>query len=105
MFMELDGMWKVRYSIPQRPPFITEEGDEEEAATIILTNGTISGKDPWGHEYSGEYSLNEGVIKASVIATPYRSDAELIFNGLSGPVHLYLEGEYNSPNYFSMQAG
>src|SRR2546423_7456677 len=103
MFMEIDGTWNMRYSVRQHPPFTTEEGDEEEVATITLANGKISGRDPWGHEYSGEYSITDGLIKASVTATPYRDDAELIFDGVSGTIHLDLEGLYNSPNHFTMR--
>jgi hypothetical protein len=101
--MEIDGTWKVRYAVRQQPPFTTEEGDEEEAATITLKNSEISGRDPWGYEYSGKYSLTDGRIKASITATPYEQDAGAIFDGVRGQFHLNLEGEFNSPNYFSMR--
>ncbi len=101
--MEIDGDWEVRYSAIQEQPFDSEEGDPEEAATITLNEGKITGRDPFGYEYSGNYSLSDKVLKANVIATPYDSDAEPIFEEVVGQFTLDLEGEFNSPNFFSMR--
>ena len=97
----IDGLWRVRYSARQKAPFGNVEGDSEEAATILLADGKISGRDPWGYEYSGHYAFHENQLKAFIAASPYRPDAQPIFEGISGPFHLEVTGEYNSPNYFS----
>lgn len=101
--MQIEGTWRMRYVVRQEPPFISEEGDADEVATIILQDGKVSGRDPFGYEYSGEYSLNGETAKAVVIATPYRPDAEPIFNGVTGQFILNLEGAYRSPDHFSME--
>ncbi|MBA2339118.1 MAG: hypothetical protein H0V88_01885 [Pyrinomonadaceae bacterium] len=100
--MEIDGTWNVRYVVRQQPPFTTEEGDADEVAKVILDSGKVSGRDPFGYEFSGEYSLNDETIKALIVATPYQSDAEPIFDDVAGQFILNLEGEYRSPNHFSM---
>jgi hypothetical protein len=101
--MEIDGTWNVRYVVRQQPPFTSEEGDPDEVAKVILNNGKVSGKDPFGYEYAGEYSLSDETVRATIIATPYDPDAAPIFDGVAGQFILSLIGEYRSPDHFSME--
>jgi hypothetical protein len=102
-FMDIEGTWKVRYAAKQQPPFITEEGDEEETATIVLEDGKVTGKDPFGFEYSGEYSLNGDAFEAMIHSKPYEPNAVSIFPGLTGASTLNVKGHYRSPDHFSAE--
>lgn len=99
--MNPDGVWKVRYMVRSQSPFTNEEGDPDEVGTVYLQNGKISGQDPWGSEYSGEYSLNGEKITAVVKVSAYDSTSVSTF-GVKYPYHFDLQGNYSSPNYFSM---
>jgi T3SS negative regulator,GrlR len=101
--MEIEGLWSVRYDLPQLPPFDSEKSDLEEAGFFRLENGFAYGRDPWGHEYSGTYTLTDGVIRASATVLRYLPDAIAIFSGVGDEFQLEFEGEFNSPNYFSMR--
>ena len=42
--MEIDGTWIVRYAMKGEEPFINEAGDPDEAGTLTLTAGKLSGR-------------------------------------------------------------
>ena len=96
--MEIEGLWSVRYALPRRPPFASQEGDPEEAGFFRLENGVAYGRDPWGHEYSGTYTVTDGVIRASAMVLRYLPEAIAIFRGVGDEFKLEFEGEFNSPN-------
>jgi T3SS negative regulator,GrlR len=101
--MEIEGLWSVKYALPQRPPFDLGTSDPEEAGFFRLENGVAYGRDPWGHEYSGTYSVTDGVIRASAVVLRYLPDAIAIFSGVGDEFQLEFEGEFNNPNHFSMR--
>lgn len=97
----LEGRWKARYAQMQREPFVTEEGGDDEAATIVLSDGMVSGQDPFGGEYSGTYSVQGEHFQARVFVTSRDPTANTIFRGLSFPLELDLSGDHRSPDHFS----
>lgn len=101
--MEIEGLWSVKYDLPQRPPFDSGAADPQEAGFFRLENGTAYGRDPWGHEYSGTYSLTDGVIRASATVLRYLPDAIAIFSGVGDSFQVEFEGEFDDPNYFSLR--
>src|ERR1700737_1752366 len=101
--MEIEGLWSVTYALPQGPPDDCEEGDPEEAGFFRLENGVAYGRDPWGHEYSGTYTVTDGVIRASATVLRYRPNAIAIFSGVGDEFQLEFEGEFNSPDFFSLK--
>ena len=103
--MQIDGRWNVRYAINYVNPFSNEEGDPDESGEIILSSGQIIGSDPWGGSYNGTYDIKGNKISSSVTVTGDESDPEWepIFEGIKSPFKLILNGEFNSPDYFSMR--
>jgi hypothetical protein len=101
--MEIEGLWSVWYALPQQPSLDSDQNDPSEAGFFRLENGVAYGRDPWGHEYSGTYSLTDGVVHASAMVLRYLPDAVAIFSGVGDAFHLEFEGAFNNPNHFSMK--
>jgi hypothetical protein len=101
--MVVDGNWSVRYSQMRSDPFISEDRDAEEMATITLSNGKVSGSDPNGGTYNGRYFLVGTSTEAAVTVTKSHPEAEPIFEGVKCPFSLEVHEMFTSPDYFSMQ--
>ncbi len=100
--MNIEGKWKVRYALAQEAPFSNEEGDIEEVGEVVFNNGSVLGNDPHGGVYSGTYSFLNNQIRATVLVSTLEEDSESIFENVAFPFNLELEGEFNTPNRFSM---
>ncbi|MDQ3711685.1 MAG: hypothetical protein M3388_05650 [Acidobacteriota bacterium] len=100
--MNIEGIWSVRYSAKQQEPFSNEEGDAEEIGEITLKEGKVTGNNPFGGQYEGEYQINDENIKAKVKVASYEDDGETIFDNVDYPFYIELEGKYLSPDFFSM---
>ena len=80
--MHIDGHWKANYAVQSTPPFINELGDEEQIASVTLSNGKVRGHDPWGGQYEGLYELDGEDVKITLQCTAYEADAVTIFSAL-----------------------
>ncbi|QQS45218.1 MAG: hypothetical protein IPM66_14795 [Acidobacteriota bacterium] len=100
--MSIEGKWRVRYALQQTPPFINEEGDTDESGIVILRDGQVKGNDPWGSEYHGNYLIENDIVKAIINVSTYENGTVSIFNDLSYPFSLTLNGRYNGTDHFSM---
>jgi hypothetical protein len=101
--MDIQGKWKVRYSAKQDAIFVNEDGEPDEIGLVELIDGSVSGSDQWGGHYSGTYQLDGSKLTALVSVRSDEMDQPFIIDGVSNPFELLLEGEFNSPDYFSMR--
>jgi hypothetical protein len=99
--MLIDGVWRAYYTANNPEPF-TDESDPDESAIVIMQDGVIMGRDPWGLQYSGRYTLNGSNIHVILNVSAYTPDAHSVIPGLVPPYQLDLKGEFNSSNYFSV---
>lgn len=95
----IEGNWQVSYSARQE--FFEPDTDVNEQGTINLAFGIVSGFDPFGGLYSGDYSLDDDKFSATVVVTTNDDENETVFAGLNFPFTLEFSGKYLSPDYFS----
>ena len=99
--MLIDGVWRANYVLNHPEPF-TDMGDPEEFGIIVIQDGLIMGRDPWGSQYSGKYTLKDSKIHAILDVSAYTPYAQPVFDDLVHPFQLEINGEFNSPDFFSV---
>lgn len=101
---DIEGTWTASYSARQE--FFEPDTDASEQARINFESGVVTGFDPYGGLYSGNYFLDgekfSATVTVTVAAAPDDDDVETVFEGLNYPFTLELSGEYLSPDYFSV---
>ena len=100
--MPIEGVWKVNYSVAAPQPFINV-GDPDEAGIIIIQDGVVMGQDPWGSQYTGKYTLEGSLFKVVLTVDAYCADVVPVIPGLVHPFTMEMEGEFNSPDHFSVR--
>lgn len=98
IMLNMNGTWLANYAALTSP---IGEPEPDEAATLELSDGRITGKDPWGGIYDGTYTQSGENWSASIEVTTDDPDAITVFDGVAYPLKVEASGQFRSPDYFS----
>jgi hypothetical protein len=100
--LPIEGTWIANYASRAHGSF-TEVGNEAEKATLVLENGQVTGHDPQGRMYEGNYSLSRAMLQMTLKITTDTVMTGSIF-GLPLPLNLNLRGHYSRPSFISLNS-